>query len=186
MALLFFFINFTYTVLRDTKDSLIVTAPGSGAEAIPFLKLWGVLPFAILFMLFYSKMSNVFSKPKLFYTMISIFMAFFAIFALFLYPNRDALHPTELSDKMQAFLPQGFKGLVANFRNWTFALFYIMAELWGSVALSLLFWGFANDTPRTSEAKRFYNIFGLGGTLAHQPAAGAGERRARAPKKSPR
>jgi len=166
MALLFFFINFTYTVLRDTKDSLIVTAPGSGAEAIPFLKLWGVLPFAILFMLFYSKMSNIFSKPKLFYTMISIFMGFFAIFALFLYPNRDVLHPTELSDKLQAILPQGFKGLVANFRNWTFALFYIMSELWGSVALSLLFWGFANDTTRTSEAKRFYNVFGLGGNLA--------------------
>ncbi len=41
-----------------------------------------------------------------------------------------------------------------------------MSELWGSVALSLLFWGFANDTTRTSEAKRFYNVFGLGGNLA--------------------
>lgn len=166
MALLFFFINFNYTILRDTKDSLIVNAPGSGAEAIPFLKVWGVLPFAILFMLFYSKLSNIFSKPKLFYTMISIFMGFFAIFALFLYPNRDALHPTAAADSLQAFLPQGFKGLVANIRNWTFALFYIMSELWGSVALSLLFWGFANDTTRTSEAKRFYNVFGLGGNLA--------------------
>src|SRR5271163_2474593 len=84
MALMFFFINFNYTILRDTKDALIVTAPGSGAEAIPFLKLWGVLPFAILFMLLYSKLSNVFSKPKLFYTMISIFMTFFAFFALVL------------------------------------------------------------------------------------------------------
>jgi AAA family ATP:ADP antiporter len=166
MALLFFFINFNYTILRDTKDALIVNAPGSGAEAIPFLKLWGVLPFAILFMLFYSKMSNIFSKPKLFYTMISIFMGFFAIFALILYPNRDVLHPTDLSDQLQAVLPQGFKGLIANMRNWTFALFYIMSELWGSVALSLLFWGFANDTTRTSEAKRFYNVFGLGGNLA--------------------
>jgi AAA family ATP:ADP antiporter len=166
MALLFFFINFNYTILRDTKDSLIVNAPGSGAEAIPFLKVWGVLPFAILFMLFYSKLSNIFSKPKLFYTMISIFMGFFAIFALFLYPNRDVLHPTTVADSLQAMLPQGFKGLVANIRNWTFALFYIMSELWGSVALSLLFWGFANDTTRTSEAKRFYNIFGLGGNLA--------------------
>jgi AAA family ATP:ADP antiporter len=166
MALLFFFINFNYTILRDTKDSLIVNAPGSGAEAIPFLKLWGVLPFAVIFMLFYSKLSNIFSKPKLFYTMISIFMGFFALFALLLYPNRDALHPTVLSDQLQSILPQGFKGLVANFRNWTFALFYIMSELWGSVALSLLFWGFANDTTRTSEAKRFYNVFGLGGNVA--------------------
>ena len=29
---------FNYTILRDTKDVLVVTAPGSGAEIIPFLK----------------------------------------------------------------------------------------------------------------------------------------------------
>ena len=66
MFFLFFFINFNYTILRDTKDTLIVTAPGSGAEAIPFLKVWGVLPFAIIFMLVYSKLSNVMKLPKLF------------------------------------------------------------------------------------------------------------------------
>ena len=42
MFLMFFFISFNYTILRDTKDTLIVTAPGSGAEALPFLKVWGV------------------------------------------------------------------------------------------------------------------------------------------------
>ncbi|MBS3905074.1 MAG: NTP/NDP exchange transporter [Simkania sp.] len=166
MLLLFFFINFNYTILRDTKDALIVTAPGSGAEAIPFLKVWGVLPFAVLFMIVYSKLSNVLSKPKLFYTMISSFIAFFAIFAWILYPNHDALHPTAWADNLQATLPAGFSGMVAILRNWSYALFYIMAELWGSVAISLLFWGFANDTTRVSESKRFYAMFGLGANLA--------------------
>ncbi len=166
MALMLFFINFNYTVLRDTKDSLVVTAPGSGAEALPFLKVWGVLPFAILFMLLYSKLSNIFSKPKLFYTMISIFIGFFAFFLLVLYPNRDALHPHQFCDTLQASLPAGFKGMVAIIRNWTYSLFYIMSELWGSVALSLLFWGFANDTTRPSESKRFYGVFGLGANVA--------------------
>ncbi len=166
MALMFFFINFNYTILRDTKDALIVTAPGSGAEAIPFLKLWGVLPFAIIFMLIYSKLSNLLSKPKLFYTMISIFIGFFVLFGLFIYPNKDFLHPTAAADYLQTILPQGFNGLIAIFRNWSFALFYVMSELWGSVALSLLFWGFANDTTKTSETKRFYGVFGIGGNLA--------------------
>jgi AAA family ATP:ADP antiporter len=166
MALMFFFINFNYTILRDTKDALVVTAPGSGAEAIPFLKLWGVLPFAVIFMLFYSKLSNLFSKPKLFYTMISVFIGFFAIFLFVLYPNRDLLHPNEFADQLQAYLPQGFGGLVAIVRNWTFSLFYIMSELWGSIAMSLLFWGFANDTTRSVEAKRFYGVFGLGANVA--------------------
>lgn len=166
MALMFFFINFNYTILRDTKDALVVTAPGSGAEAIPFLKLWGVLPFAIIFMLMYSKLSNILSKPRLFYTMISVFIGFFVLFALVLYPNRDALHPTDFADRLQTMLPQGFSGLVAILRNWTYALFYIMSELWGSVALSLLFWGFANDTTRSSESKRFYGVFGIGANFA--------------------
>ena len=39
MFFLFFFINFNYTILRDTKDTLIVTA--SGAETIRFTAVAG-------------------------------------------------------------------------------------------------------------------------------------------------
>lgn len=166
MLLLFFFINFNYTVLRDTKDTLVVTAPGSGAEIIPFLKVWAVLPMAIVFMMFYSKLSNSLGKKALFYTALVPFIAFFAIFPTILYPLRDTLHPHEFADKMQAYLPAGMFGLVAVVRNWTFSLFYVMAELWGSVGISLLFWGFANDITRVSESKRFYAMFGIGANLA--------------------
>lgn len=39
LGLIFFFILFSYTILRDTKDVLVVTAPKAGAEIIPFLKV---------------------------------------------------------------------------------------------------------------------------------------------------
>lgn len=161
MVLLFFLILFNYTVLRDTKDTLIVTAPGGGAEVIPFLKFWGVLPGAIIFMLVYAKLSNKLSKPKLFYSAVSPFLIFFFLFAFVLYPARDSLHPNALCDTLQNVLPAGAQGLIAILRNWTYSLFYIMAELWGSAALSLLFWGFANDITKVSESKRFYSLFGL-------------------------
>ena len=164
MFFMFFCISFNYTILRDTKDTLIVTS--SGAETIPFLKVWGVVPAAILFMLIYAKLSNVLTKENLFYTTIIPFLVFFGIFAYFLYPNRDALHPNASADYLQSLLPQGLAGLVAVYRNWTFSLFYILSELWGSVVLSLLFWGFANDITRVLEAKRFYSLFGLGANLA--------------------
>ncbi len=166
MFLLFFFISFNYTILRDTKDTLIVTAPGSGAEALPFLKFWGVLPAAVLFMIIYAKLSNKLSKEALFYVTITPFIVFFALFATVLYPARESLHPTVLADKLQAILPQGFMGLISIFRNWTFSLFYILSELWGSVALSLLFWGFANDIMKVSEAKRVYSLLGIGANIA--------------------
>lgn len=168
MFFLFFFINFNYTILRDTKDTLIVTS--TGAETIPFLKVWGVLPMAIIFMVVYSKLSNILTKQKLFITTIAFFGAFFALFALVLYPLRESLHPTDFADRMQAVLPAGFAGLVSMVRHWTFSLFYVMAELWGSVAISLLFWGFANDITRVSESKRFYALFGLGANLAMYPS----------------
>ncbi len=170
MLLLMFFINFNYTILRDTKDALIVTAPGSGAEALPFIKVWGVLPLAIVFMLVFAKLSNIMSKTKLFYTTISAFLVFFVLFKLVLYPASTFLHPHALAEHLQASLPAGFSGLIAIFRNWTFSLFYIMSELWGSMALSLLFWGFANDTTRVSESKRFYAMFGIGANLAMLPS----------------
>lgn len=172
MFFMFFLISFVYTALRDTKDTLLVTAPGSGAEAIPFLKVWGVLPFAVLFMLIYAKLSNKMSKEKLFYVTITPFLIFFALFAVVIYPARDFLHPNNFADMLQGALPEGFKGPIALIRNWTFSLFYIMAELWGSVALSLLFWGFANDIMKVSEAKRFYAVLGLGANLA-LPVAGS-------------
>lgn len=55
LGFMFFCILFNYTILRDTKDVLVVTAPGSGAEIIPFLKTWVNLPMAIGFTVLYAK-----------------------------------------------------------------------------------------------------------------------------------
>ncbi|MGL5626379.1 MAG: Npt1/Npt2 family nucleotide transporter [Candidatus Rhabdochlamydia sp.] len=165
MSLLLFFFNFSYTILRDTKVALIVTAPGCGAETIPFLRVW-VLPFILLFIIIYSKLSNTFSRQKLFYTTISFFLGYFALFALVFYPNHEFFHSSDLVNKLQTILPKGFVGMTAAMKNWTFSLFYIMAELWSSIAIPLLFWGFANDITKVSEAKRSYVLFPLVGGLS--------------------
>jgi ATP/ADP translocase len=59
-----------------------------------------------------------------------------------------------------------FAGPIAILRNWTFCLFYVMAELWGSVVVSVLFWGFANQITTVEEASQFYPLFGLGANVA--------------------
>eukprot|EP00596_Hydrurales_sp_CCMP1899_P008596 CAMPEP_0119043628 /NCGR_PEP_ID=MMETSP1177-20130426/24251_1 /TAXON_ID=2985 /ORGANISM="Ochromonas sp, Strain CCMP1899" /LENGTH=357 /DNA_ID=CAMNT_0007012161 /DNA_START=690 /DNA_END=1763 /DNA_ORIENTATION=- len=41
-----------------------------------------------------------------------------------------------------------------------------MAELWGSVVVSLLFWGFANEINTVDEAKKYYPAFGLVANVA--------------------
>lgn len=145
LGLMFFCILFNYTILRDTKDVLVVTAKGSSAEIIPFLKTWVNLPMAIGFMLLYTKLANVLSKEALFYTTILPFIAFFGAFGFVLYPLSNYFHPTALADKLLNSLGPRFLGPIAIMRIWSFCLFYVMAELWGSVVISVLFWGFANQ-----------------------------------------
>lgn len=162
LLIMAFFIFFNYNILRNLKDSLVVTAESSGAEVIPFIKVWVLLPTALLMTFIFTRLVNRYSSERVFYVMISIFLGFFFIFTFLLYPIRNTLHPHEMADFLQSHLPAGFKGLIAMFRYWTFTCFYVLAELWSSAIGSVLFWGFANEVTKVVEAKRFYGLIGIG------------------------
>jgi len=166
MLILFFLISFAYNILRGVKDTLIVTAEGSGAEAIPFIKMYAMFPAAIFLTALFTRLSTHFSRENVFYIMISVFMIFFLFFGTVLYPNRELLHLHSFAAFCTANLPEGFMGFIAMIRYWIFTSFYVMAELWGALLLSLLFWGFANDITKICEAKRFYGLFAIGANVA--------------------
>jgi AAA family ATP:ADP antiporter len=166
MFLIYSLIVFNYSLLRAAKDSLLITAPQSGAIVIPYIKVWLILPMAFLSTLIFTRLSNRYTREKVFYIMMSSFVAFFFIFGFILYPLQNYLHPHALADKLQTILPVGLQGLIAIFRNWTFSLFYVMSELWGTIIMQVLFWGFANEVTSVKEAKRFYSILGVGANLA--------------------
>lgn len=166
MLLIFFLISFDYNVLRIMKDTLVVTAKSSGAEVIPFIKVWVMFPGAILLTFLFTRLSNRLKRETVFYVMLGIFLSYFVLFVTILYPARDYLHPHESANFLQSVLPLGFKGMIAMYRNWTFTIFYVMSELWSNIILSLLFWGFANQVTRIGEAKRFYGLFGIGANLS--------------------
>jgi len=165
MFTLFFLISFVYNILRCMKVTLVVTADGSSAEVIPFLKVWAVFPGAILLTYIYTVLSNRLNREQVFYAILSIFLGFFTIFMVFLHPHREALELTSLSTMLQDNLPvwlKGLKGLIILIRHWHLTLFYVLSELWSAIVLSMLFWGFANESTSVDEAKRFYAIFALG------------------------
>ena len=164
MGLMMFFILYNYTILRDTKDTLVIGFVG--AESVNFLKFWGVMPASVLFVILYTKLSNVFSKENLFYVTIVPFILFFGAFALFIYPNRALLHPShETVVACQQAIP-ALRFIFALWGDWSYSVFYIMSELWGTVVIALLFWQFANEITRTTEAKRFYPLFPLIGNIS--------------------
>lgn len=166
MACMLVFICLNYSILRNLKDTVVVTAQASGAEVIPFIKVWVMLPMALLTTYFFTKLNYRFSQEKVFFIIISSFLAFYGLFVFVLYPSRELIHPHALAASLQEFLPTGFRGLVAMFEYWSFTLFYVMCELWGTIVLTVLFWGFANEVTKIGESRRFYSVMGIGSNIA--------------------
>ena len=164
MCLMMFLICFNYSILRNAKDALVVTA-NDGAEVIPFIQVWAMLPCAVLLTLIFTKLCNRFSQQRVFYIMVSGYLCYYLLFLCVLYPYRESLHPVETADKLAALLPAGAGGLVAMFRNWTFTTFYVMSDLWVLV-VTVLFWGFANSVTQVNDANRLYAFFNMSGNLA--------------------
>ncbi len=138
----------------------------AGAEVLPFLKGGVVFPVSLLFVAVYAKLANLVSKERLYYIVVGFFLTFFLLFAIVLYPARDII---QMSPETIASLKVSFPRLqhiFPIFGVWIYTAFYTFAELWGAVVLNLCFWQFANEITRTSEAKRFYSMFGFIGHTA--------------------
>jgi AAA family ATP:ADP antiporter len=166
LGLIMFCILFVYTLLRDTKDTLMVTSAVTGAGVISFLKVWFVTPSAVLFVIYYSKLTNILSREKVFYAVVTPFIVFFGLFAFIINPNLDLLHP---SAEFVAFLHAQYpslSGFIDVFALWSYSLFYVLSEIWGSAMIALMFWQFANQIVRMNDSKRFYGLFVVIGNVA--------------------
>ena len=57
-------------------------------------------------------------------------------------------------------------GLITLIRHWDLSTFYLMAELWGNMILTVLAWGFVNESIKVGDAKRFYPLLAVGADSA--------------------
>ncbi|MBA2728288.1 MAG: AAA family ATPase [Parachlamydiaceae bacterium] len=162
----FFLIIFVYHTLKDLKDTVVITASSAGAEVIPFIKIWGMLPAAVLASYLFSKIYAIFGREKTLYIFVGLFIAFYITFAFVVYPFRDSLHLTHAQTYLTAVLPSGCRGLIAMICYWHYTLFYLSAELWSVIILAILFWGYVNETTNLEEAKKFYPLCMFTGNFA--------------------
>jgi len=159
LGVVFFASSFNLTLLQNLRDALIVTS--SGAEVLPFLSAFCVLPASVAFFIYYSNLVQRMHPRQVYYAAVGTLVSVYAAFVLFLYPNRAELHLPAAGAWLRAHLPAGLHGLAALVQDWTFSLFFCFAEIWGSVCISLLFWGLANDVCTVDEAKTVYPLMGL-------------------------
>lgn len=165
-----FGIVFVYHLVRMLKDLFIQynanlwigAKPEETSSLISALKFWYVLPGAILTVIIFTALLNRFGPNKAFYITVVLFMSFYFAFAYFMYPNLDKLLVSEENiTAITLTIPTFFRAFVTCICNWPLSLFYIISELWGTMAISFLFWQFANRVTMPHEVKRFFGLFSL-------------------------
>lgn len=158
-TLLMFCILGIQNLIRALKDSIINTM--IGAETISFLKFWGVMPAAFLVTILYVKLVSSVKGENIFYIIMSFFLGFFLLFAFYIFPNYETLHlhPATAANLVSTY--PHLKWFILLLSNWSFSLFYIIAELWPNAVFGLLFWQFVNKVTTVEESRRFYPLFGL-------------------------
>lgn len=148
-------ININFNVLRSMRNALVVAGTGGSASLIPYFEFFGTFPAAILLTWGLSRLMRSFSFRSIFGITMGFFLLFFLLFPLVIHPHKEAVS-TLLTNRL---------GEVAFFHRWSNLLFYVMAELWKVALLSVLFWGFINQSLRFEDAKRLYPPLMLGGSV---------------------
>lgn len=164
---LFSLISFNYSLLRTTKDVLVLSRGGS--EILSALKLYFVFPAAVLYTSYYVWLCNHFRRKAVFVLALLPFLVFFVTFITILYPYEQSLRFSGIYDAFSPILSENIRqslhSVLSCIEHWPFALYYVMAELWGSVALGMLFWGLSNSIVTLDQSKRFYALLGIGANV---------------------
>ena len=73
----------------------------------------------------------------------------------------DFLHPAKETVVAWHAAYPNMAGFIDMYAYWSYSVFYVFSEIWGSAILALAFWEFANHVVRFGESKRFYGLFAV-------------------------
>ena len=166
MSLLFVSMLFVFSTLSNLGGTLVVSLATEGCvECINVIDIFLVAPCAILSVTILANLISKFGMCVTFYIYLAFFMLFITVFTFILYPLSPYLHASQnLIHSWQVNVPY-LKLFWPVIGNWTYSLFYVVAELWGSLMISALFWQTANFITPKSTVKRLYSLYALVGNI---------------------
>ncbi|MDD9951389.1 MAG: Npt1/Npt2 family nucleotide transporter [Zetaproteobacteria bacterium] len=166
IAVIFFAIVYVYDLLRIIKSTMVVAQSDVGAQVIPYIKVYGVIPCALLVAQVVLRLLKSYGREQVFQILLICYALFYLLFVKFVYPYQNVLNLTYFENWAFQYTPGGVHGLVLMLSRWPSSLFYIATELWSSIAIAMVFWGFVNEVSRFEEATRFYPLYLLSGNAA--------------------
>ncbi len=155
---------FNFDILWNLKESLLITR--LGVEVIPFIKLFVVMPAAFLFLITYSFLANRLSKRTLFIVALMPFLLWMPLFSSLIYPNIESFAPKLILEHITPWIPDNLQFIAGMLYYWPLTLFYVLAELWGSAVICILFWTAINDLHDTKSATSQYPLITMIGSSA--------------------
>ena len=156
MLIVLFYVSFVYSILRTLKLTILLADPDLPSQAISYLKIFGIMPAAMIFTWLAMSMQSGLGQKKTFLGMNFLFAGIFAILTLIILPNKE-LYKLHFS---------GSHELIALINSWYITLFYVSAEMWSSIMLNMLCWGIIIEITDLKESKRLYALFSLAANLA--------------------
>jgi AAA family ATP:ADP antiporter len=151
-----FSVSFVYNILRTLKLTILLAEPDLSSQAVSYLKIFAIMPAAILFTLLTTRMQTMIGQRRTFVAMVCVFGALFAILTLGVMPYKDFY---------QLHIP-GNHELIMLMNRWYITLFYVSAEMWSSIMLNMLCWGIIIEITKLSDSKRLYSLFSLSANIA--------------------
>lgn len=178
-AFMQFFAVATYTILRQLKDALIISSMPPYLFA--WVKVLAVMPASIMFNYMYSRLrQNSPSQAAVITKILYVFLGLFLFFSFVVFPYHDSIQMPWLVESMTGYAnkmfmtlfhracPSGLAQIIQILGSiigyWAFVLLYATAEVWGSVSVSIIAWGTANDYI---SAKKSSSVYPLISTLAN-------------------
>jgi AAA family ATP:ADP antiporter len=156
MLIVLFLVSFVYSILRTLKLTILLADPDLPSQAVSYLKVFGIMPAAMIFTWLAMSMQSSLGQKKTFLGMNLMFAGLFAILTLVVLPNKEAYRLTI----------GGGHELIALVNSWYITLFYVAAEMWSSIMLNMLCWGIIIEVTELKESKRLYALFSLAANLA--------------------
>jgi len=161
LTLIFLAVSMTYSMLRGLKDVYVINY--MGPDSIYCLKVL-VIPSIVIFTILYTFIAKKVDSYTRFNVVFIYFLAFLLLFSFVLLPGCDVLKLDGLADTLNSKFPK-MKGWWETIRFWPISLLYIHAEAFGTMALGVAFWTFANSIFSSVQAKRMYSFLSTGAAL---------------------